>query len=66
MNHSHTFSLNDLETIEYNKFIKEHEKCQDVNYQIIVSFEHNGSFSRVKVKCPICGEERDITDMTWW
>jgi hypothetical protein len=56
------FSLNDIETLEYYKFISEHDICED-NVKVDVIFEANG---HIKVKCPICGEERDITDMTWW
>lgn len=55
------FSLNDNELQSYIKFIYAHTKCSN-NKKIIVSFEHTGYESVVKIKCPVCGKEEDITD----
>lgn len=62
MNNIMDFELNDIELLEYYKFISEHYDCKnDVKVDII--FMHDG---HIKVKCPICGTVKDITDMTWW
>ena len=64
--------LNSEKELEaYNAFEKEHERCRSFSkyFQtqlpyVIQSSSGIGMISRAK--CPICGEEKDITDMEVW
>jgi rubrerythrin len=55
----------------YNKFVNEHliereeHKCNGGRVPYIIP-NHTGIGTIFKVKCPICGEEKDITDSEAW
>ena len=55
----------------YNKFVNEHliereeHKCNGGRAPYIIP-NHTGIGTIFKVKCPICGEEKDITDSEAW
>lgn len=55
----------------YNAFICEHQRCRSFSKyfqnQIPYVIQHETGVGVIsKVKCPICGEERDITDTEVW
>ena len=55
----------------YNKFVNEHliereeHKCNGGRVPYVIP-NHTGIGTIFKVKCPICGEEKDITDSEAW
>lgn len=59
-----TYSLKGSEIKAYNDFRNLHKRCKG---SINVTFSHeSGIGPTVKVKCPGCGEEADITDVSTW
>lgn len=57
-------SLSKQELSDYITFCTEHSLCHE---PIQIKFEHTSGIGRsVKLKCPVCGEERDITDVSNW
>lgn len=59
-----TYSLKGSEIKAYNDFRNLHKCCRG---SINVTFSHeSGIGTTVKVKCPVCGEEADITDVNTW
>ena len=59
-----TYSLKGSEIKAYNDFRNIHKRCKG---SINVTFSHeSGIGPTVKVKCPGCGEEADITDVSTW
>lgn len=59
-----TYSLKGSEIKAYNDFRNLHKCCKS---SINVTFSHeSGIGPTVKVKCPVCGEEEDITDVSTW
>ena len=59
-----TYSLKGSEIKAYNDFRNLHKRCKG---SVNVTFSHeSGIGPTVKVKCPGCGEEADITDVSTW
>ena len=59
-----TYSLKGSEIKAYNDFRNLHKRCKG---SINVIFSHeSGIGPTVKVQCPGCGEEADITDVSKW
>ena len=59
-----TYSLKGSEIKAYNDFRNLHKRCKG---SINVTFSHeSGIGPTVKVKCSVCGEEEDITDVSNW
>ena len=59
-----TYSLKGSEIKAYNDFCNLHKCCKS---SVNVTFSHeSGIGTTVKVKCPVCGEEQDITDVSNW
>ena len=59
-----TYTLKGSEIKAYNDFCNLHKRCKG---SINVTFSHeSGLGTTVKVKCPGCGEEADITDVSKW
>jgi hypothetical protein len=57
-------SLYGSEISKYIKFCNKHLICKEP-VQVFLSNE-SGIGQSVKVKCPVCGEEEDITDVSKW
>lgn len=67
----HNFSLTKKEAYLAHNFCKEHLSCARKNPATIggyvnYSFTPTGIGDCVKIKCNICGEEKDITDYDTW
>jgi hypothetical protein len=63
------FTLNPNEVDEYDKFIEEHKKCKcsaTIGGKISIIFTPTGLGDAKSVKCNVCGEEREITDVSNW
>ena len=63
------FDLNQLEEEEYKKFILSHKKCYcsaTIGGKISVIFTPTGLGDAKSVKCNVCGEEKEITDVSNW
>lgn len=59
-----TYSLKGSEIKAYNDFCNLHKCCKGV---ISITFsQESGIGTTVKVKCSVCGEEEDITDVSNW
>lgn len=57
-------SLYGSEISEYIKFCNKHLVCKE---PVRVFFSNESGIGQsVKVKCPVCGEEKDITDVSKW
>ena len=55
----------------YNAFVDEHQRCRSFSRhfqcQIPYVIQYGAGVGMIsKVKCPICGEEKDITDTGAW
>lgn len=55
----------------YNAFVDEHQRCRSFSKhfqcQIPYVIQYGAGVGMIsKVRCPICGEERDITDTEVW
>lgn len=55
----------------YNAFVDEHQRCRSFSKhfqcQIPYVIQYGAGVGMIsKVKCPICGEEKDITDTEAW
>lgn len=64
-----TFSLNSVEVEEYEKFVNEHKKCNcsaTIGGKISIVFTPTGLGDAKSVKCNVCGEEKEITDVSNW
>lgn len=64
-----TFSLNSTEVEEYKKFVSEHKKCDcsaTIGGKISIIFTPTGLGDAKSVKCNVCGEEKEITDVSNW
>lgn len=54
---------------EYKKYIKfrdKHYKSCKNGYKHIFELTGTGIGTVIKIKCPFCNEEEDITDMSTW
>lgn len=63
------FTLTPNEVDEYNKFIEEHKNCKcsaTIGGKISVIFTPTGLGDAKSVKCNVCGEEKEITDVSNW
>lgn len=63
------FSLTPNEVDEYNKFIEEHKGCEcsaTIGGKISIIFTPTGLGDAIDVRCNVCGEEREITDVSNW
>ena len=63
------FTLNPNEVDEYNKFIEEHKNCKcsaTIGGKISIIFTPTGLGDAKSVKCNVCGEEKEITDVSNW
>lgn len=66
------YAMTSVEYLRYMAFSKDHEKCRDGIHSAIGGLEPVASFCGtglgyiVHCKCPICGEEVDITDVSSW
>ena len=63
------FTLTPNEVDEYNKFIDEHKNCKcsaTIGGKISVIFTPTGLGDAKSVKCNVCGEEKEITDVSNW
>ena len=49
----------------YDEFKKDHYKSCGTS-DIIITLSPIGIGTVIKVKCPVCGEEEDITDINCW
>lgn len=58
-----TFKLSEKEEALAKEFRMEHIECSST-FQYI--FEPNGIGTVVTIKCPYCGETKDITDIDCW
>lgn len=64
-----TFYLNSTEVEEYKKFVNEHKKCNcsaTIGGKISIIFTPTGLGNAKSVKCNVCGEEKEITDVSNW
>ena len=64
-----TFHLNSTEVEEYKNFVKEHKKCNcsaTIGGKISIIFTPTGLGNAKTVKCNVCGEEKEITDVSNW
>lgn len=63
------FKLNSNEVTEYYKFVDEHKKCNcsaTIGGKISIIFTPTGLGDAKSVKCNVCGEEKEITDVSNW
>ena len=62
-------SLHDFIGAEYDNYMafrhKHYEKCKNGS-DYVVTLQGAGIGESIKVKCPLCGEEENITDMSKW
>lgn len=59
-----TYSLKNKEIEQYNEFCKKHKNC---NGSVQTCFSHESGIGiTVKMRCPGCGKEEDITDVNTW
>jgi hypothetical protein len=63
-----SYQLHGQEKIRAEKFIKKHKKCKNNDKIGLFSyiFTPNGIGNTVKIHCPYCDEELDITDVSCW
>ena len=64
-----TFHLNSTEVEEYKKFVNKHKKCNcsaTIGGKISIIFTPTGLGNAKSVKCNVCGEEKEITDVSNW
>ena len=65
----HRHSINVLNDIEYERqkeFMDQHYKsCKNGNH-FIFDLYGTGIGTVIKIKCPVCGTEEDITDIDSW
>lgn len=61
------FNLSDKEYKRYIKFCRKHRKCFRKKGQYVrITFIPYGIGNGVKVTCPNCGKNKDITDYELW
>jgi len=65
------FKLNDKESKKYRKFDIKHSKCREKKdsmgtSNIVCEFRATGLGEIIKVRCLVCGKEKDITDCESW
>ena len=64
-----TFYLNSTEVEEYKNFVNKHKKCNcsaTIGGKISIIFTPTGLGNAKSVKCNVCGEEKEITDVSNW
>lgn len=58
------YSLQNKEIEQYNEFCEKHRNCKG---SVQTCFSHESGIGvTVKMRCPGCGEEKDITDVSNW
>jgi hypothetical protein len=62
------YELDEVENKRANAFIKKHEKKCRKDKHLLYSyvFTPTGIGIAVKIICPYCGEEKDITNVDCW
>jgi len=62
----HVDSMSVIETKRYNQWTKKHyNKCRP-RVGWLVEYQYTGIGSGISVKCPKCGEVKDLTDISGW
>ena len=63
------FKLHGKEIKDSKEFIEQHKKCKPFKNSVAL-FSYiltpNGIGIGVKIRCPFCNEEKDITDVSCW
>ena len=68
------FELNEIESTRANNFIAWHKRCRPkINSDTLPQyapfsyiFTPLGIGTSIKIKCPYCGKEKNITDISSW
>lgn len=63
------FVLNQLEVEEYKNFILSHKNCKckaTIGGKISIIFTPTGLGNAITVRCNVCDEEKEITDVSNW
>lgn len=63
------FRMNEREEQDYKEFCQKHRDCEftsTLGGKISVTFVPAGLGSYISLKCNVCGETKDITDISDW
>ncbi len=60
------YRMTESEMEARKKFIDEHHKRCGNSGSFLYGIEHCGIGASLSIKCPVCGEEKDITDYSVW
>lgn len=63
------FVINQFEEEEYKNFILTHKKCKcaaTIGGKISIIFTPTGLGNAITMRCNVCDEEKEITDVSNW